>query len=61
MKKALIGLWFLGFLLLVIGITALSAGAQNIATCDKLATLSPVDNSTEIDKQKSYAKRFPLL
>lgn len=61
MKKALIGLGLCSLLLLVIGITVLSVSARNAASCDKLATLSAIDKPSEVNTQKSYAIRFPLL
>ena len=61
MKKSLVGVFVLWFLLILAGVTVSFYDSQKIASCENLANLLPVDEFNGIATQKSYALRFPVL
>lgn len=61
MKKALIGLWFCGLMLLVSCIAILSNETRYIATCDQDTNESFISTFDTADSKGPYAKRFPVL
>ena len=60
MKKALVGLGILWFLLILVVVTLLFAEGQKKAGCHKLAALESPKNPNGIDSQKSYALLYPV-
>ena len=61
MEKILVGVFVLGFLLVMAGVTLAFAESQKRASCENLAYLLPVDEFNGITSQKSLALRFPVL
>ena len=60
MKKILVGVGVFWFVLILVGATISLVDSQKRATCDRLATLSSVDEFNETSSQKGYALHFPV-
>jgi hypothetical protein len=60
MKKALVGVGVLWFLLILVTATLAIVDDRKRTSCDKLAISSSLDKLNGMDSQKSYALHFPV-